>query len=188
MTERGRGAFQFGGRLALDLTWTVRYRAVQPTELLAEPADLRRWLETVELPAPSTPTPADLAAARELREAIHRAATSVIEGRLIEPGDRSLLNRFAAHPPAFPELRPDGTRGIIAPAGAEVPAALSALARDAIELLASADGRLRHCDGPRCSLLFHDNSRPGTRRWCTTTRCGNKVNTHAYRERRRDID
>jgi predicted RNA-binding Zn ribbon-like protein len=188
MTERGRGAFQFGGRLALDLTWTVRYRAVQPTELLAEPADLRRWLETVELPAPSTPTPADLTSARELREAIHRAATSVIEGRLIEPGDRSLLNRFAAHPTAFPELRPDGTRGIVALAGAEVPATLSALARDAIELLASADGRLRQCGGPRCSLLFHDNSRPGTRRWCNTTRCGNKVNTHAYRERRRDID
>jgi predicted RNA-binding Zn ribbon-like protein len=186
MTEPGD--FQFGGRLALDLTWTVRYRTVQPTELLAEPDDLRRWLHTVEFPAPSTPTPADLTAVRVLREAIHRSASSVIAGRLIEPGDRALLNRFAAQPPAFPELRPDGTRSVLSPEGREVAAALSAIARDAIELLASDDGRLRQCGGPRCSLLFHDNSRPGTRRWCNTARCGNKVNTHAYRERRRDND
>ena len=33
--------FQFGGRLSLDLTWTLRYRAVDPTELLLTPADLR---------------------------------------------------------------------------------------------------------------------------------------------------
>ena len=188
MTERGSGEFQFGGRLALDVTWTVRYRAVQPTELLAEPDDLRRWLETVDLPAPANPTSPDLTAARALREAIYRAATSMIEGRLIDPDDRALLNRFAARPPAFPELRPDGTLGVAARAGKEVSAALSVIARDAIELFATDAGRLRQCGGPRCSLLFHDNSRPGTRRWCNTTRCGNKVNTHAYRKRRRDHD
>jgi predicted RNA-binding Zn ribbon-like protein len=39
-----RPAFRFGGRLALDLTWTVRFRFVAPTELLVEPEDLDGWL------------------------------------------------------------------------------------------------------------------------------------------------
>ena len=33
--------FRFGGRLSLDLTWTLRYRAVAPTDLLSSPADSR---------------------------------------------------------------------------------------------------------------------------------------------------
>jgi hypothetical protein len=45
----------------------------------------------------------------ELREAIHRDATSVTEGHLIDRTDRALLNRFAAQPSAFPELRQDAT-------------------------------------------------------------------------------
>ncbi len=178
--------FGFGGRRSLDLTWTLRYRAVRPTELLAEPVDLARWLEAVGLPAPDTPTHRDLLAARALREAVHRAATALIDGGPIDPDDRALLNRRAAEPAPVPVLAEDGTCAFVAPRGGAVAASLSALARDAIDLFATAgDGRLRRCCGPRCSLLFHDDSRPGTRRWCDTARCGNRTNTKAYRERRR---
>lgn len=179
--------FLFGGRLSLDLTWTVRYRAVRPTDLLASPADLRRWLEAVDLPAPARPSQRDLDDARGLREAIHRAAVAVIDGRRIESADRELINDRAARPPSRPVLSADGTRRVEAPRNEEIAAALSVVARDAIDLLASAgDGRLRRCSGPQCSLLFHDDSRPGARRWCTTARCGNRVNTKAYRARHRD--
>lgn len=188
MTGRRAVEFRFGGRLALDLTWTVRYRAVQPTELLVEPDDLRTWLTAVELPVPPALTTDDLRTARELRKSIHRAATSIIEGRGTDPGDRAVLNRFAATPPTFPQLRDDGTLTRAAPPDAEIAAALSTIAHDAIGLFAADDGRLRRCSGPHCSLLFHDSSRPGTRRWCNTNRCGNKVNTHAYRRRRREHD
>ena len=62
--------------------------------------------------------------------------------------------------------------------------ALAAVALDAVELLSLDDGRLRLCEGPGCSLVFYDSSRPGTRRWCSTERCGNRVNTTTYRRRR----
>ncbi len=179
--------FQFGGRLSLDLTWTLRYRAVWPTELLAAPADVIAWLSTVGLPAPVTATRRDLRHTCELREAIYRAAVTVIDGGSLDPSDCAVLNRWAAAPPPSPELGVDGSRRIVAPPGKEVAAGLSAVARDAIELLATAgDRRLRRCSGPLCSLLFHDDSRPGNRRWCATARCGNKVNTKAYRTRRRE--
>jgi predicted RNA-binding Zn ribbon-like protein len=179
--------FEFGGRLALDLTWTVRFRAVLPTELLAAPDDLCRWLNAVGLPAPDEARPRDLRDARDLREAIHRAATDLIDGTAIDPADRALLNRWAALPAPYPMLDDDGTVQAVSPPGKEVAGALSAIARDAIELFAGQpDGRLRRCEGPHCSLLFHDASRPGSRRWCSTERCGNKVNTTSYRQRRRD--
>lgn len=49
------------------------------------------------------------------------------------------------------------------------------------ELLTTHDGRLCRCEDPLCNLLFHDVSRPGTRR-------GNKVNTKAYRTRQRSTE
>ena len=178
--------FAFGCRLSLDLTWTLRYRAVWPTELLATPDHLCRWLTAVGLHAPAVVSARELVTARLLREAIHRAVAHIIDGLPIEPSDLAVLNRRAAEPTPHPVLATDGTRHLVAPPGREVTAALAAVARDAVELLAADDGRLRRCEGPLCSLVFHDGSRPGTRRWCLAAGCGNKVNTKAYRERRRN--
>jgi predicted RNA-binding Zn ribbon-like protein len=179
--------FAFGGRLSLDLTWTLRYRAVWPTELLAEPDHLCRWFAVVGLPTPATASGRDLVKARTLREAIHRAAALVVDGRPIEPTDLAVINRSAAQPTPHPVLASDGTSHLVAPPGREVAAGLAVVARDAIELLGAHDGRLRRCEGPLCSLVFHDASRPGTRRWCQATGCGNKVNTKAYRQRQRPV-
>lgn len=184
---RAEPDFRFGGRLSLDLTWTLRYRTVQPTELLVEPVDLRRWLAAVGLPAPAHPTAGDLEAARALREAIHAAASAVVDGGAIATNDRRLINGAAARPTPVPMLDADGYARDRVPTGGKVQAALSVVARDAVDLLALAgDGRMRRCAGPRCSLLFRDDSRPGTRRWCSTERCGNRVHTRTYRSRRRD--
>jgi predicted RNA-binding Zn ribbon-like protein len=185
MTDGPMTEFQFGGRLSLDLTWTLRYRAVWPTELLGSPDNLRVWLDAVGLPAPATPTERDLADTTALREAICRAATALIDGRAIAADDRDVINHWATQPPPSPRLEIDGTRRLVTEDDRELRAALSAVARDAIELLTTHDDRLRRCEGPLCSLLFHDNSRPGTRRWCSTSVCGNKVNTKAYRTRQR---
>ena len=63
--------------------------------------------------------------------------------------------------------------------------ALSAIARDAISLLTTADARrLRECASPECGLLFLDTSRPDRRRWCSSAACGGKARAAAYRLRR----
>jgi predicted RNA-binding Zn ribbon-like protein len=186
MTERPGLDFEFGGRLCLDLTWTLRFRAVHPTEMLVAPRDLVAWLRRAGLPSSAAPAERDLARARALREAVYRAACAVTEGRRIDAHDREVLNRLAAAPPPALSLGPDGHLRLVAPPGRQIAAAFAAIARDAIELLSAGDGRLRRCEGPRCSLLFHDGSRPGTRRWCSTTRCGNRVNTRTYRVRRKE--
>ena len=75
---------------------------------------------------------------------------------------------------------------LLAAAGPDPAAsALSAVARDAIGLFATADAlRLRECASPECGLLFLDLSRPGRRRWCSSNACGGKARAAAYRQRR----
>jgi predicted RNA-binding Zn ribbon-like protein len=63
-------------------------------------------------------------------------------------------------------------------------AALSTIARDAIELFGGTGAnRIRECASPDCGFLFFDDSRPATRRWCSMNRCGNRAKVGRYRRR-----
>jgi len=170
-------------RLSIDLTWTLRYRNVSPTELLNTPSDLRRWASSHGLKISDQLRNEDLPRFRELREAIFGALSQTIDGQRISRAQRQVINESATNPPYRPVLSSSGSV-TLEHDGTGADEALSAIARDAIELLALDDGRLRRCEGPACALIFHDESRPGTRRWCDTSRCGNRVNTHSYRQRR----
>ncbi|MEV3987324.1 CGNR zinc finger domain-containing protein [Streptomyces sp. NPDC049837] len=61
-----------------------------------------------------------------------------------------------------------------------------ALALQADELLASPlVKRIRRCEGPGCGWFFLDRSRSGTRRWCSSSDCGNRdrARRHYHRSR-----
>jgi predicted RNA-binding Zn ribbon-like protein len=178
----GAGRFAFGSRLGIDLTWTIRFRSVQPVELLVTGHDLRDWAGDAGLPAAGLPSDSELVDARVLREAIYRAARSVIDGHAITTVDRKVINHAATTAVPVPRLTASGTSELVAPADTFTPI-LAMVARDAIDVLSRGDGRLRLCADERCSLVFYDESRPGQRRWCATARCGNRANTKAYRAR-----
>lgn len=172
-----------GGRLCLDFVASVGERWRRSFERLRTPSDLARWLAEAELLThPARVSGSQLAAARELREAINRLARP---GAAPEPGDRELLNRWAARPPLAPQLGAGGS--LIWTAQRPVEATLAAIARDAVDLLTGPLAeRIRECAAPDCALLFVDASRPGRRRWCASEACGNRARTKAYRRRRRE--
>jgi predicted RNA-binding Zn ribbon-like protein len=170
-------------RLSIDLTWTLRFRNVSPTDTLHTPSDLRAWATSHELPTSGRLNGQDLERFREFREVLFGAFTRSADGQALPAAQRRLLNAAAVLPPYRPVLTASNTI-ILEHDGSGVDAALNAIARDALELLTLHNGRLRRCEGPQCALIFHDESRPGTRRWCATARCGNRVNTHSYRQRR----
>lgn len=64
---------------------------------------------------------------------------------------------------------------------------LGTAARDAIEVIGSSASRLRECQSEDCYLLFFDTSRPGTRRWCSMRRCGNRRKVGTYRARESSV-
>lgn len=168
------------GRAALDLVHTGGEGEFAVWEIVHTVDDLRRWvsllLELDDLAANRS----DLPALRALRAAITHAAYGLATGNPVQPKDIEALNAAAAEPPLVPVLGPDGTVAYAAPTAR---AALSTLARDAIDLFAGPlAARIRVCAAEDCGLLFVDTSRPGRRRWCSMERCGNLTKIRKYRE------
>jgi predicted RNA-binding Zn ribbon-like protein len=165
-----------GGSPALDLANTVVHRSTDATDLLTTPDDLARWLiDAGVLDSYVKVRDADVTGAVQLREAVHRLATGTAK-----PADRRVLNRAAKEAPVRVRLAKDGS---ITRSG-DVAAALSTVARQAIELLTGEfAAQIKECDAEDCTRLYVDNSRRGSRRWCDMRGCGNRAKMANFRAR-----
>lgn len=158
----------------------------QQDEALADPAALGVWLrERGLIEHGAAPSQKTFEAALRLRGAIRdylkcdpaerRRKTAVVASL-----DRAMAP-FALRVAA---LGKDGFR--LAPLQADAQAGLSAIVA---ELYDAAYGgtldRLKMCAADECQRVFFDRSKPGTRRWCQSTLCGNREKTRTYRERHR---
>lgn len=183
-----RDGFRFrGGHNAIDLPATLQARLrPSPRELLKTPADLGRWLVAAGLAAtPPEADDADLALARELREAIYALANALLPGGADASAAREVVNAIASQTPAVPRLLPGGGVELIGSAAA----LLSTLARDAVHLFGGdAVDDIRQCQSPTCTLFFVDTSRSGDRRWCSMSGCGNNAKVREFRRRKRQAD
>ncbi|MBB4661973.1 CGNR zinc finger domain-containing protein [Conexibacter arvalis] len=181
-----RTAFVFTGRPAVDLAMTGGDDWLSVWEVLHAPADLDRWLAEGALAVPGTRADADdLRAARALRRAVTAAVDALLGERLPQRGAIEAIDAAAAVAPLVPHVDPrTGARGWARPTAR---AALSDVARDALELIADRAQweRLRICASDDCGIVFYDASRPGRRRWCSTERCGDRNRARSYRARRR---
>ncbi|MGW6276112.1 CGNR zinc finger domain-containing protein [Kribbella sp. NPDC055071] len=178
-------AFVFvGGRVCLDLVDTVGKRATENVERLADRGRLADWLTEVGL-AESSPavSESDVRRARELREAVYSLVRSILDDRDPQDQDADVVNRLAHKADLIPQLQvgPDGLAAAWRGA-TPVGAALSTIARDAIDLLTGplAD-RVKECENPECTLVFLDDSQARRRRWCSMERCGNLAKLAKYR-------
>ena len=170
------------GRPCLDLAHTGGDGPYAVFELLHEPADVSRWLGVITgLDGIEAARP-DVGEARSLRRAVWNAAHDALAGRPPSEPDRAVINRAAAAMPPVPQLEASGACAVNRPlVAAQV---LSLLARDAVDLFAGPlAGRIRVCAAPDCGLLYLDQSRSGTRQWCSMQRCGTRAKVRAHRER-----
>ena len=178
VSSREQQPFRSGaGRLCLDFIRTLRYRG-QPRaeEELASPESLARWVAQFgRYPGSSLrPAPAQVSAARALREAVHQVITAARAASAAPAAARRTVNEAAAQPVPVPRLHPSGQ--VSYEADDPVAAVLALVARDCLELLGSPDlARIHACADPDCRVLFVDHSRPGTRRWCSMGTCGNRA-------------
>jgi len=176
--------FRFGlGHVTLDFLATLRGRPESPIERLVVPGDLSDWIAEAGIAAAPAASPELLGAARELRETIRRLLDCARQGATPAGSDLRLVNEWARSPVAAPQIGPGFARMSVGPD--PVTGALAYVARESVEFLTGSDlGRVRTCAG--CTLLFLDRSRPGTRRWCSMERCGNRSKTAHYRQKWRD--
>ncbi len=166
------------GRSCLDFTHTGGDGEAARWEILHTAADLERWVGLI-LGTPVSATEADLDPTRRVRNAISHLARARAAGAPLGPADVRLVNAAARPAPPTPTLRADGSaEAAIVP----MDAALSGLARDAIELLTGPlRDRIRVCAADNCGLLLVDASRRGDRRWCSMQVCGNRAKVRAHR-------
>ncbi len=148
---------------------------------LSSPAALTRWLEEHRLGG-GPAGPADLHAARRLREAVR--------GLLLENNGMSVRTESAVALGRAAErvrlaVRFDASGSVrFEPRAAGVDGALGRLV--AIVATAMADGswsRLKACQADRCGWAFYDHARNRSRRWCSMAVCGNRTKARSYRRR-----
>lgn len=122
--------------------------------------------------------------ALELRSALRGVLQLAPLDRRSGP-DVARLNAAAAHFPLIVEVSA-GTGVRLRPLHGS---AVSGLGRVVADFHHAAEtdrlDRLKVCASDECQWVFYDHSKPATRRWCSSTLCGNREKTRAYRTRRR---
>src|SRR5262249_16084255 len=162
--------------------WGDRY------ERLTKPSELQRWLSLRSLQLAGIRVSAtDLAEAKILRAAIWRVAEAVLAGSVPRSGDIHVINRTAGRPPLATEL--DSEAKSMRWRQPRAATALATIAQDAVVLFGHPvqRTRLRRCENSPCKVIFYDDSRPGRRRWCASTRCGDRVRTRQFRQRMKSV-
>ncbi|MFI9771288.1 CGNR zinc finger domain-containing protein [Streptomyces sp. NPDC052415] len=165
--------FRLGKVLATSFTGTLSERCGEPLERIPVPSRLMDWLAVNGLTVASC-TQSQLERARELREAIHTAATAVANQNSLPSSAVQVINDCSAQGLASAILTAEGAREWQLKS-ASLEDALSVIAADAISLLAGErEGKISLCASPTCQAAFLDTSRGGTRKWCDMNTCGNR--------------
>ncbi len=182
--------------MCLDFANTIAWRGSSPAESLHDFAELlewcvsagvtpaavarelRRWLELNPRPAANL-----FLDAIEIREAIYRIFHRVASGATPAAKDLEILNRgLRAAPPRSALARGAGGYGWTV-AGTKAPAAslLAPVLWSAGDLLVAPQLlKVRACANEQCLWLFSDDSKNGTRRWCSMQACGNRAKAHRH--------
>jgi predicted RNA-binding Zn ribbon-like protein len=182
--------------MCLDFANTLAYRGSVPTESLHIFADLLKWCDDTKviptlfaqhLRGWSGKHPRRVseifARAIALRELIYRLFHALASGASVDDAHLEDLNRALRDAPSRMSIRSGSARF-----GWEVeeskPSAnliLAAVLWSAGDLLAGPQlSRLRECSNEECLWLFLDDSKNGTRRWCSMSACGNRAKAHRH--------
>lgn len=160
--------------LALDLLNTAWIEDGRPSDLLDSEAGVELWLEGHGSPLWTGSSGPLLAA---------RAAIRAVLERREDPRAAAELDAVLQHGRLRLTLGDAGPRELVEVSDAwRVP---WLAARDALRLLARGPDRVRTCANPDCALWFEDTTRPGSRRWCSMSACGNRLKARRHHRRSR---
>jgi predicted RNA-binding Zn ribbon-like protein len=168
-------------QLELVRTFVNTYDHEDHTERLTDPAALTAWLDGNGLGALKA-TAADLARARELREAL-RAILQHHGGLELDPAAPQVVDDAAARARLAVAFDDHGD-AIVEPKAGGVDGALGRLLVTIAD--AQRDGtwsRLKACPADDCQYAFYDRSRNRSAVWCDMKVCGNRHKVRSFRER-----
>lgn len=165
---------------AVDLvnTGEAGHDDLHDVDRVAELLGHRGWVVS------TPPSEADLTRLLGHRDTLRQAFDSATEPEVVQ-----LLNHTLTELRALPQLTDhDGHwHWHYAPPGASIADRVAATTSAALLSLVANGGhdRMRRCSAEGCSNVFVDISRNGSRRYCSSTACGNRTHAAAYRARQR---
>ena len=188
--------------LCLEFVDTRYWRGTeQPTEGLQALPDVLAWCEAMGTADAATLAPlraywhehpraaaVAFAGAVTLREAMFRIFGAVASAAAPDDADLAILNEALARAPARLQLANGAERCVwrIEKLKPEISSLLAPVLWSAADLLARpARQRVRSCANAKCLWLFLDDSRAGTRRWCSMSACGNRAKAHRHYQRKK---
>lgn len=181
--------------LSIDFANTLYWRGSDPpTETFGTMDDLLSWCrdqagvpaglaEACRARGEEVGEPAMLARALALREALYRLFHAQAEQREPQADDLALLGGFLAEAaPRVALARIDGGYAWrIGEGRATLAGLLSPVLWSAIDLLGGARlAKVKRCANDACQWLFIDDSKNGSRRWCSMSSCGNRAKAYRH--------
>jgi predicted RNA-binding Zn ribbon-like protein len=183
--------------LCLDYANTRYWRGTEPpTEELNALADVLAWHQARDIVPKDVATAlrawwtgrqrqagVAFAEALALREALYRMFSAVAAGAAPAAADLAVLNRALARAPTRARLRhtPSGYAWEVPRLRPAMPDLLAPVLWSAADLITGTRlARVRRCANDKCLYLFVDDSRNGTRRWCSMSMCGNRAKAHRH--------
>jgi predicted RNA-binding Zn ribbon-like protein len=173
-----------GNALCLDFANSVNRRPSPDRDQLDSVEELMHWARLAGLPAvarvPDRQAAADLALARELREAVYRGFSSVVSGGEPPAADLAVVMTTYAEAIVAAQPRRGGSHLMLSwqPPFGTREVRWSVAASAAQLLLQGPLERVGEC--PSCRWLFLDTSRNGRRRWCSMAVCGARTKAQRH--------
>ncbi len=173
---------------SLDLRHFVEHGVQhQPKDDLTSPSALADWMAERGLSKSGT------APSRKTFEEAFRLRGALRDYIKCDPAERD--RRAAIHQSLSAALEPFslrvadlGKKGMrLLPAQINAQPGISAVVAELYDGAKSGMlARLKMCAAKECQRVFFDRSKPGTRRWCQSALCGNRMKTRTYREKHKD--
>jgi predicted RNA-binding Zn ribbon-like protein len=180
--------------LCLDFANTLAYRGSTQTESLHAFAELIHWCAGSIAPklARQVRTWTDrhpkraadaFGEAIALREVIYRIFHEIASGARPDEHDLDSLNRGLREAPSRTTVQPtvEGFGWQVEESKTSASSILAPVLWSAGDLLVGRQlSKLRECSNGKCLWLFLDDSKNGTRRWCSMQACGNRAKAHRH--------
>jgi predicted RNA-binding Zn ribbon-like protein len=201
--RKGRVLQCASAELCLEFVNTIAWRKTdEPEERIPSPSAFLDWCVNAGIPASGDAAPLQRLwctrprearlvhrKAVELREAIYRIFCSKIRGEPLPDQDLRVFNEMLGAIPPRVRVAPIGSGTGWWSGGTAKPLdILAPIAWSAADLMTSPRAqRVRQCaDETGCGYLFVDESRAGTRRWCSMGECGNRAKARRHYRRHKE--
>ena len=190
-----------GGVLCLDFVNTVHSRVDSTIcDYIRDYGDLLRWLQKCQAVPPqvlsrlrelyatdSQGTQRVLKQARDIRELLYRIVSALAAGRAPLAADLNQFQSLAEKTWRHLRIEPEQNcwEWKWAAQAADLRHPLRLVVKSAVELLISDSvTRIKEC--PACGWVFLDQSKNGSRRWCSMQTCGSidKASRYYYRKKK----